>query len=42
LWSFEYHAVPFNDEIARRGFTAARQPATVLPGFGVRHFLRTA
>jgi ubiquinone/menaquinone biosynthesis C-methylase UbiE len=42
VWSFEYHSVPFNDEISKRGFTAARQPATVLPGFGVRHFLRTA
>ena len=42
VWSFEYHSVPFNDEIAKRGFTAAEQPVTVLPGFGVRHFLRVA
>jgi ubiquinone/menaquinone biosynthesis C-methylase UbiE len=42
VWTLEYHSVPFNDEIAKRGFTAARDPVTLLAGFGVRHFVRTA
>jgi ubiquinone/menaquinone biosynthesis C-methylase UbiE len=42
VWSLEYHSVPFNDEIAKRGFTAAKNPAVALPGFGVRHFIRNA
>ncbi len=31
VWSFEYHSVPFNDEIAKRGFTAPKQPVVALP-----------
>ena len=42
VWSMEYHSVPFNDEIGKRGFTAAQKPAVALPGFGVRHFIRNA
>ena len=42
VWSLEYHSVPFSEEIARRGFTAAQKPAVALPGFGVRHFIRNA
>ena len=42
VWSLEYHSVPFSDEIAKRGFTAAAKPAVALPGFGVRHFIRNA
>jgi ubiquinone/menaquinone biosynthesis C-methylase UbiE len=42
VWSLDYHAMTFSDEIAKRGFTSAEKPAVVLPGFGVRHFIRTA
>jgi len=42
VWSLEYHSVAFNDEIAKRGFTAPQKPAVALPGFGVRHFVRNA
>ncbi len=42
VWSMEYHSVPFNDEIAKRGFTAPAKPVVAMPGFGVRHFVRTA
>jgi ubiquinone/menaquinone biosynthesis C-methylase UbiE len=40
VWSREYHSIVFNDEIAARGFSAAKTPAVALPGFGVRHFIR--
>jgi ubiquinone/menaquinone biosynthesis C-methylase UbiE len=39
-WSLEYHAMDFSAEIARRGFSEAKEPVTALPGFGVRHFTR--
>jgi ubiquinone/menaquinone biosynthesis C-methylase UbiE len=42
VWSLEYHSVPFSEEIGKRGFTAAKNPAVALPGFGVRHFIRNA
>jgi ubiquinone/menaquinone biosynthesis C-methylase UbiE len=42
VWSMEYHSVAFNDEIAKRGFTAPPKPTVALPGFGVRHFVRNA
>ncbi len=41
VWSQEYHSINFNDEIAARGFKLAKEPAVALPGFGVRHFIRT-
>lgn len=40
IWSFEYHGMNFDDEIAARGFTKAADPVTVIRGFGVRHYLR--
>jgi ubiquinone/menaquinone biosynthesis C-methylase UbiE len=42
VWSLEYHSMVFSDEIAQRGFTAAKAPVTVMQGSGVRHFVRTA
>lgn len=41
VWSQEFHSVAFNDEISARGFKMAKDPAVALPGFGVRHFIRT-
>jgi ubiquinone/menaquinone biosynthesis C-methylase UbiE len=42
VWSLEYHSMVFSDEIAKQGFAAPKDPVTVLQGFGVRHFVRTA
>ncbi len=42
VWSFEYHSVPFNAEIGRRGFTEVQNAKAVLQGFGIRHFIRNA
>ena len=42
VWSFEYHALDFNAEIASRGFTHIKATPAALPGFGARHFVRTA
>ena len=42
VWSLEYHTMNFSDEIARRGFTQVKNAKAALPGFGVRHFIRTA
>ena len=42
VWSFEYHSVPFNEEIGKRGFTEVQNAQAVLQGFGVRHFVRNA
>lgn len=42
VWSFEYHALDFNAEIASRGFTHIKGTPAALPGFGGRHFVRTA
>jgi ubiquinone/menaquinone biosynthesis C-methylase UbiE len=42
VWSFEYHSVPFSEEIGKRGFTEVKGAAPLLQGFGVRHFTRTA
>ncbi len=42
VWSLEYHSMNFSDEIARRGFTQVKNAKAALPGFGVRHFVRTA
>lgn len=40
VWSLDYHSIDFSSEIASRGFSAAKNPAVALPGFGVRHFIR--
>jgi len=42
VWSLEYHTMNFTDEIAKRGFTQVKNAKPALPGFGVRHFIRTA
>jgi len=42
VWSLEYHAMNFSDEIAKRGFTRAENAKLVLPGFGARHFVKNA
>jgi ubiquinone/menaquinone biosynthesis C-methylase UbiE len=42
VWSLEYHGMNFSDEIGQRGFTQVKNATAVLPGFGVRHFVRTA
>lgn len=41
-WSFEYHSLDFSAEIAARGFSRVAETKPVLPGFGARHFVRTA
>ncbi len=40
VWSFEYHAVDFNGEIAKRGFNLEKNAKAVLPGFGIRHAVK--
>ena len=42
VWSQEFQSWNFTAEIAKRGFTAPKEPAVALPGFGVRHFVRNA
>ena len=42
VWSLEYHALDFNAEIAKRGFTLNKDTKPALPGFGARHFVKTA
>jgi ubiquinone/menaquinone biosynthesis C-methylase UbiE len=42
VWHQEFDALDFTAEIAKRGFAAAKQPVVAVPGFGVRHFIRTA
>ncbi len=42
VWSLEYHTMNFTDEIAKGGFTQVKTAKAALPGFGVRHFVRTA
>ncbi len=42
VWSFDYHAMDFSAEIAKRGFMQVKDAKAALPGFGVRHFVRTA
>jgi ubiquinone/menaquinone biosynthesis C-methylase UbiE len=42
VWSLEYHALDFNAEIAKRGFTLNKETKPALPGFGARHFVKTA
>jgi len=41
VWSLEYHSINFNDEIAKRGFSLAKDAKPVVNGFGVRHFVKT-
>jgi ubiquinone/menaquinone biosynthesis C-methylase UbiE len=42
VWSMEYHSLDFSAEIAQRGFTQDNTTKPVMPGFGHRHFVRTA
>ena len=42
VWSLEYHSLDFSGEIAQRGFTQVKNAKAALPGFGVRHFIKTA
>ncbi|MCP5327768.1 MAG: class I SAM-dependent methyltransferase [Steroidobacteraceae bacterium] len=42
VWSFEYHSVPFSEEIGKRGFTEVKPSVALLQGFGARHFVRVA
>jgi hypothetical protein len=42
VWSLEYHAMNFPDEIAKRGFKQVRDAKPALQGFGARHFVKAA
>jgi hypothetical protein len=39
-WSLEYHAVPFTEEIGRRGFSIVSNAQAVIRGYGIRHAVR--
>ena len=41
VWSLEYHNINFTEEIGRRGFTVVKNAKPALPGFGVRHTIKT-
>ena len=40
VWSFEYHALNFTNEIGSRGFNVVKNAKPALPGFGVRHSIK--
>jgi hypothetical protein len=40
VWSFEYHALNFTNEIGARGFNVVKNAKPALPGFGVRHSIK--
>lgn len=40
-WSFEYHAMNFDQEIQGRGFAQVEKAKPVIRGFGIRHFIRS-
>jgi ubiquinone/menaquinone biosynthesis C-methylase UbiE len=42
VWSLEYHSMNLTGEVAQRGFTQVKNATAALPGFGVRHFVKTA
>ena len=42
VWSLEYHSMNLSDEVAQRGFTLVKYATAALPGFGARHFVKTA
>ena len=42
VWSLEYHSMNLTDEVAQRGFIQVKNATAALPGFGVRHFAKTA
>jgi ubiquinone/menaquinone biosynthesis C-methylase UbiE len=42
VWSLEYHALDFNSAIASGGFTFVKETKAALPGFGARHFVKSA
>jgi len=39
-WSLEYHAVPFTEEIGRRGFNIVANAQAVIRGYGIRHAVK--
>ena len=41
VWSLEYHNINFTEEIGQRGFTVVKNARPALPGFGVRHTIKT-
>ena len=41
VWSLEYHNINFTEEIGQRGFTVVKNAKPALPGFGVRHTIKT-
>ena len=41
VWSLEYHNINFTEEIGQRGFTVMKNAKPALPGFGVRHTIKT-
>lgn len=41
VWSLEYHSVNFTQEIGKRGFTVVKNAKPAVPGFGVRHSIKT-
>ena len=40
-WSLEYHAMPFTEEIGKRGFSIVRNAEAVIRGYGARHAIKT-
>ncbi len=42
VWSFEFHALPFEDEMEKAGFWLNPQAKAALPGFGIRHGIKKA
>lgn len=42
VWSREYHSLDFTAEIGQRGFTIVKGAKPALPGFGIRHAVKTA
>jgi ubiquinone/menaquinone biosynthesis C-methylase UbiE len=41
VWSLEYHNINFTEEIGQRGFSVVKNAKPALPGFGVRHTIKT-
>lgn len=42
VWSFEFHALPFEDEMENVGFWLNPEAQAALPGFGIRHGVKKA
>ncbi|MEY4357493.1 MAG: hypothetical protein RL469_819 [Pseudomonadota bacterium] len=41
VWSLEYHNINLTEEIGQRGFSVVKNAKPALPGFGVRHTIKT-